>query len=135
MGVDCPYCNDKDVPMVTGKEIYPHRKDLWKKKFFRCEPCKAYVGCHRDGRPLGRLANRYLRRWKIKAHEVFDPLWKSGEMKRQEAYNWLAEKLGIPVEECHMGMFDSDMCKRVYVLMQPDDYWVQRKYKEYAIES
>lgn len=72
------------------------------------------VGCHPGTiKPLGRLATKELRVWKMKAHEAFDPLWKSREMKRGDAYGWLAGELGIRVEKCHIGMFDEAMCGRV----------------------
>ena len=61
--------------------------------------------------PLGRLANSALRKLKNKAHCVFDPLWLSGGMTRTEAYTWLAEQLGIPFRDCHIGMFDERLCR------------------------
>jgi hypothetical protein len=47
-------------------------------------------------------------------HEVFDPLWnkKDNMMSRSEAYIWLAYELGIPVEKCHIGMFDVELCRQ-----------------------
>jgi hypothetical protein len=33
--------------------------------------------------------------------------------KRGEAYAWLAEKLGIPVQRCHIGEFDATRCREV----------------------
>jgi hypothetical protein len=107
--VKCDYCG-KDAVKVTGKEVYPHRKDLCNKQFWWCEPCDAYVGCHRDGRPLGRLANAKLRRLRMKAHEKFDKIWQSGRVSRTEAYKLLAKKLGIEVDNCHIGMFNDDAC-------------------------
>jgi hypothetical protein len=59
------------------------------------------------------MANTELREWKKKAHAVFDPLWKYGRMDRSEAYRWLAAELTLPSAECHIGMFDIDMCERV----------------------
>lgn len=116
--VVCPYC-DKPAALVTGAAIYPHRPDLFGKKFWQCAPCKAHVGCHAAGngegdgtKPLGRLANDELRRWKSKAHAAFDPLWKARTMRRKEAYGWLAQSLGISAANCHIGMFDVDLCKR-----------------------
>lgn len=112
----CDYCG-RPAEKTLGRAIYPHRADLYSKVFYRCRPCDAYVGCHKDGKPLGRLANRELRRWKSEAHAVFDPLWKSGNMDRHRAYAWLAEKLGLPREKTHIGMFDIDMCKKVIEVM------------------
>jgi hypothetical protein len=109
----CPYC-DKPAKLVTGSKIYPHRVDLFSKKFYLCESCDAYVGCHKStDKPLGRLANKELRALKMKAHEAFDPRWRSGEMTRSDAYAWLAGELGVSKSNCHIGMFDEVMCQAV----------------------
>lgn len=44
---------------------------------------------------------------------MFDRLWKGGKMSRKSAYAWLAIKLGMPKNKCHIGMFDVDLCERV----------------------
>lgn len=109
----CPYCMDKTV-LVGGDVIYPHRPDLYKKWFYSCRPCGAYVGCHPGTKkPLGRLANGELRKAKQEAHAAFDPLWKSGRRKRKDAYAWLAANIGIDVNDCHIGEFDVKACKLV----------------------
>mgnify|MGYP001068973319 CR=1 FL=1 len=125
----CPYC-DRAAALVTGAVIYPHRPDLFGLKFWQCEPCDAYVGCHKAGArvgpgvisdgtlPLGRLANAALRRAKSAAHAAFDPLWKSRVMKRREAYAWLAKELGISSANCHIGMFDVDACQAVVAVVK-----------------
>jgi hypothetical protein len=118
--VMCPYCGER-AKFVQGKRIY-HGRGSWDEKWFwACLPCGAWVGCHaaseKYGRvgdePLGRLANEELRIAKMGAHEAFDPIWKEGGVKRKDAYKWLAEQLGIPARECHIGMFDVDMCRKV----------------------
>lgn len=122
---DCPYCNGY-AHLVTGATVYPHRWDLRALLFWQCKPCKAFVGCHKRGAPvdvvisdgtipLGRLANAELRRAKSEAHAAFDPMWKEkgSKLSRREAYRHLANALGITPEECHIGMFDEEMCKRV----------------------
>ena len=108
----CDYCG-KEAVLVGGVEIYPHRKDLYHRKFWMCKDCDAYVGTHKNGVPLGRLANSELRAEKIKTHAAFDKLWKKGKQTRSEAYIWLAEKLEISSKQCHIGIFDVDMCKKV----------------------
>lgn len=118
MKVVCPYC-DRPAKLVTGTVIYPHRPDLFEKWFWLCRADNAWVGCHpanrgNDGtKPLGRLANAELRKAKQAAHAAFDPLWRSGAMKRRSAYAWLADALGISKENCHIGMFDVEGCKAV----------------------
>lgn len=111
----CNYCNNA-TKLTTGDKIYPHRPDLYMLKFYICEPCNAYVGCHKGGdgiRPLGRVANTELRKAKSKAHAAFDPIWKSGLMKRGAAYAALAKSLGIYQDQCHIGMFDVEQCEHV----------------------
>ncbi|MFY2597151.1 zinc-finger-containing protein [Achromobacter xylosoxidans] len=130
--VMCPYC-DRQAALVTGRTIYPRREDLFPLSFWHCEACDAYVGCHKKGAwtneggkrvisdgslPLGRLANATLRRLKQAAHAEFDPLWRSGEMTRLEAYTWLAKELGISASNCHIGMMDEDTCKAVVAVMR-----------------
>ncbi|MDZ7355769.1 MAG: DUF3268 family zinc-finger domain-containing protein [candidate division KSB1 bacterium] len=123
MEVKCDYCR-KPARLVTGDVIYPHRTDLYNKKFWYCAACDAWVGCHSNSRlnkPLGRLANAELREWKQRAHAAFDPLWirkmekeacsKADAIKAGQ--KWLAEKLGIAISECHIGMFDVEQCQAV----------------------
>lgn len=117
--VICDYCG-KGARLVTGGQIYPHRKDLSGLFFWACDPCGAFVGCHKnsDAIPLGRLANTELRAAKRLAHAAFDPVWQGGEMHRRDAYSWLAEQLNIHGSKCHIGMFDVPMCRQVIELMK-----------------
>lgn len=121
MLVLCDYCRRK-ASLVPGSALYPNRDDLAGKLFWRCGPCDAHVGVHPGTeRPLGRLANASLRRAKMRAHAVFDPLWKakwkrdgcSKKEARGAAYEWLAKELGINAGHCHIGMFDEELCARV----------------------
>lgn len=108
--------------MVTGEVIYPHRPDLAHLNFWHCEPCNAYVGCHRKGAktdsgvsdgtlPLGLLANAQERMWRSRVHACLDPIWKKGRMRRSEAYALLAQGMGIPKDKCHVGMFTVQQCQ------------------------
>lgn len=131
--VTCAYCN-KPAELVGGEEIYPHRPDLYQKKFWRCRPCKAYVGCHKpnvgygDGtRPLGRLANAELRAAKSAAHAAFDPIWQNGIARRGSAYAWLANKLGIQPKQCHIGEFDVEQCKRVVQIVKENRHELEAR--------
>lgn len=111
--VNCDYCGEP-AEKVTGKVIYPHRPDLYRKLYYNCAACEAYVGCHPGSSvPLGRLANKELRAAKRKAHLHFDELWKSNKMSRSSAYEWLSKALNISRGETHIGMFDLDKCKNV----------------------
>lgn len=121
--VKCPYC-EAEAKLVDGKTIYPHRPDLHAKKFWECEPCDAYVGCHPNtDKPMGRLATLALRQWKMKVHAHFDLLWKNEEGKkkyqaRSAAYVWLAGRMGIPVTDCHIGMFSEEQCAEALRILE-----------------
>lgn len=114
MELTCPYCGATAV-LVTGREVYPHRPDLYGKAFWRCGPCDAWVGCYPGTtNPMGRLADAELRRAKQNAHAAFDPLWRRGVYpSRTAAYQWLASQLGIHPRDCHIGMFDAPRCLEV----------------------
>ena len=113
--VYCPYCGKK-AEYVDTIEIYGKSYGM----AYLCRPCDAYVGVH-DGTdtPLGRLANRELRRWRNRAHAAFDPLWQQGPCRRRrnDAYAWLAGKMGLTKEETHIAMFDVEQCKQVIQIM------------------
>lgn len=112
----CQYC-EQDAELVDGEKMYPHVPRLAGKKFWRCVPCNAHVGCHPGTEnPLGRIANAELRRAKMAAHAAFDQIWNSGEVKRRDAYRWLADQLGMKKKLCHIGWFDVNTCKRVVEL-------------------
>lgn len=123
-GVICPYCG-KEAILVDSQEVYSVSYGM----IWLCRPCNAYVGCHENSdthKPKGRLANKELRQWRIKAHELFDPLWKkkmvrdgcSKSVARKAGYKWLAGELGIPPSECHISWLSLEMCKRAVEICQ-----------------
>ena len=121
----CDYCS-RPTERVTGDVIYPHRPDLSEKRFIRCRPCRAYVGCHvGSGKPFGRLADADLRKWKIRAHAAMDPLWQSYHTgrgrARQAVYGFIASQLGIRKRDCHIGRFDAEQCKNVIEICEMPD--------------
>lgn len=110
----------------TGKKIYPHRSDLWKKKMWKCPKCPdAYVGCYPNSEiALGSCANAELRPLRSAAHLAFDQLWKSNgpnsksSMTRSYAYVWLATHMRIDEKDCHISLFTVEQCQRVIQIMK-----------------
>ena len=124
----CPYCKSK-TKVVTETEIYG--REYKGHKMIACAnfpECDSYVGTHKDGRPLGRLANKQLREMRTAAHEKFDALWKSGEVTRDQAYIWLANKLEIPDEYCHFGWFKLTTAIKVY-------WWLKTTEREILLKK
>jgi hypothetical protein len=111
----CQYC-DQQARLVAGSVVYPRSPQLWNKSFYFCdnnhEP--AWVGCHpRTRQPLGTLADAFTRYWRSQAHAAFDPLWKTRQLTRTQAYAMLAKYLTLEGTQCHIGMFDPKTCKQV----------------------
>lgn len=110
----CPYCHvaAKLVDSIHGPVYICPNKDT----------CDARVGCHPGSTaPLGGLANGELRKARIAAHAAFDRIWKA-KMKRDRCrqhvarsagYQWLAIQLNIAETECHIGMMNMELCRRV----------------------
>ena len=115
----CPYC-ENESKKCTGLEIFPERKDLMDKIFYRCISCDAHVGCHPGtDKPLGSLADSNLRSLRSKLHSIFDPLWKEGIWgTRRQAYLKLSYLLGIELNECHIGKFNVDQCKKAMIIIE-----------------
>lgn len=124
--VFCQYCG-KEAVLTGGDRVYGGNEKYNNISVWWCSDCDAWVGCHppnhRYGRtgiePLGTLANKELRNARQHVHRVFDPLWKKGMFKgkggRRLAYAALARRLGISVDECHVAMFDIEMCRKAYL--------------------
>lgn len=108
----CPECA---APMVL-RHSKAFSKNGSLRPFYGCSRfpnCKATHGAHPNGKPLGVPANRETKQWRIKAHDVFDSLWKCSviSMTRKRAYEELAKKLGLL--EVHIGEADIEMCKKI----------------------
>lgn len=129
----CPACAAV-ARLTTGVEVYPHRPDLHDKPIWLCDRCGAYVGCHPGGtEPLGTPAGRKLRAARSLLHErMLDPLWKTADVSvdyepesdrarlkirmkaRKRVYAFLADRLRIPQDDCHTGMFDIEQCRAAW---------------------
>lgn len=126
----CPYC-EKLSELVESKVIYPRSVKNYG-SFYLCRPCWAYVGCHDNTTtPLGRLANADLRAAKMAAHSSMDKIWRSGFMRRNQTYAWLAKTLRIHPNACHIGMFDVKTCLRV--IQESNDYLASKHPPEYKM--
>lgn len=115
----CPYCK-QPARFVDNAEIYGKRYGRFYMAFW-CQPCDAMVGVHENdpARPLGTMANKELRQWRIKAHAAFDPFWQLDpssedgdrpELSRSAVYAWLSEIIG---EEVHVGQSDVQRCAAI----------------------
>lgn len=121
----CNVCNH-DVIILTTRTA-PNWPWIWE-----CDKCKASVGCHHGTyNPLGLLAPSNLRMKRIQAHTAFDPIWQKKLMHRHQAYEWLASKLKISRDNCHISLMDEWQLERViaiaYKFMKPENLTQHRR--------
>lgn len=107
----CPYCGGK-VLLMDSDIIYNGRSYGL---VYICEnygrTCSAFVGVHKGTKvPLGTLADKNLRELRKQCHSHFDQLWKSGQMKRAEAYHWLHKVMNLSKRQAHIAKFDTKLC-------------------------
>lgn len=116
-GLLCPYCLNL-TEYVDSSIIYGKSYGM----IYLCKRCDAWVGVHRGtSKALGRLANKTLRFWKKETHKYFDNIWmrKKCAGARVQGYKWLASQLGINSDQCHIGMFDINLCKKAIEACKP----------------
>lgn len=107
----CPYCKKK-AKFVSNEIVYG-KKYGKSHMIWYCKDCDAYVGVHdnKANRPKGTMAKKSLRIMRIRAHNAFDKIWKSGIMDRGEAYKFLAKELGY--REVHIGECNEYACLKI----------------------
>lgn len=107
----CPYCNGP-VTLVENSVIYKGKLFGDWPYAYDCRPCDAYIGLHPDTDvPLGTLADKALREARKKAKAHFFEWMEMSHVDRSGSYKWLAEKMNIPVDECHFGWFTESQCE------------------------
>lgn len=121
----CPYCG-ASISLKTNDFVYG--KKFGNGYVYVCDnypKCNSYVGTHKDKKPLGRLANKELRKQKQTAHLLFDALWKwkrtveKDKYARSKAYSWLASEMGKKVKDTHIGHFDEKEVEKVIKICVP----------------
>ena len=124
----CPYCGAAVTFHQSSAFIYRGTDYGSVYACSRYPTCDAFVGCHKGAtRPLGRLADPELREWRSRAHVAFDPLWTARmlwfgspkHLARNATYWWLADRLIIAREACHIASFDVLTCQRVVAICEP----------------
>ena len=107
----CSYCA-AEVRIASHEEVYGRAYDDWP-WLYACTQCDARVGMHpHTDIPLGALADAELREIRKACKAPFEAIYRDARLSRTQAYQALARRLGIPVEHCHFGWFDAEMCQR-----------------------
>jgi len=118
----CNICGGK-VEYTSNAKIYG--RQYGSGYCYLCKECGAFVGTHkpRPRQAMGILADAKMRDLRMQCHELFDSIWRNNKhpvAKRRKTYAWLAEKLDIPVYECHFGYMDRDMLNKALNILKAD---------------
>ena len=124
----CNCAREVDARLTTGKEIYPHRPDLWDLPFWKCDDCGGHVGCHHKTknltRPLGCISSPEIIKARKEIHKLIDPLWRGKFITRRKLYQAISEHLGY---EYHAGEIRSlEEARKVYRFVKTTQYVVAR---------
>lgn len=104
--IECPVC----------KRQMTLRRHAQYGLFWGCDSyasCGTSHGARPDGTPLGEPATRETKEWRVRAHAAFDPLWQSGKLTRNEAYDWLCQVMNKTLEKGHIALFSVEECQQL----------------------
>ena len=112
----CPFCSC--AVRLTGTRT-GHR--------WCCVSCDAHVDCYVGTvRPRGTLANAPMRIARTQAQDAIDALWmhrarRTGKraMAKAQAYEWLADSLGIAPRDCDVARFTLAQCEHTLTACRP----------------
>lgn len=111
--IKCPYCGANGI-LRKASDIYGN--NALEECVYVCSnypDCNSYVGVHKGTlTPKGIMADGDLRNKRIKAHKIFDSIWKNNIMTRKEAYRWLSYELCLGFEQTHIAKFSNYMCDK-----------------------
>ena len=107
----CPYCG-ASVVYRSADGIYQNNdKGAMLYVCSHYPACDAYVRVHAGTKlPVGSMANRELRALRRTAHFYFDQMYQRGLMTKQEAYQWMANLIGAPLSQAHIGYLREYYC-------------------------
>ena len=54
-------------------------------------------------------------------HNAFDKLWKEEGYTRTEAYEWLAEAMGLSAKKAHIALFNANQCRQLLDLLSENE--------------
>lgn len=113
MPTECNICQSNDIEVCSNSRIY-HGKEYGKWPWVvMCKSCYSYVGLHPfTGIPLGTLADSTTRDARKAVKSEFIKWMTISDIKRNDAYQILADELDIPKRECHVAWFDTARCQQ-----------------------
>ena len=75
--------------------------------------CKGSLPCDKSGAPRGEPRTREVQEWRVKAHKIFETLWKDKHCSRSSAYAWFRRVMVLPPYQAHIFKQDVEGCQRL----------------------
>lgn len=117
----CNCAADVNAKQITGKIVYPHRRDLHSLPFWQCPTCFNFVGCHHKSntptKPLGCIPSNEIKAIRRQIHAKLDPIWKGKTHSRSYVYKFLSSKLGYQYHTAEI----RSVCEGLQVLQLLDE--------------
>lgn len=101
----CPECGADLVFRERGKYGPFYGCSKWPK-------CGGAHSAHVDGTPMGVPADQATRTKRREAHNSFDSLRIKLVWSRRYSYEWLAKRMNLSAEQCHIGRFSIAQCEQ-----------------------
>lgn len=120
-------CGECGAPMDLRES-----KKYQKAPFYGCQrfpECRGTHGARPDGSPLGIPANKATKRARMRAHAIFDEVWKKRLTKhRGGAYAWMRQVMNLSAEKAHIAMFNAEQCEELIELVYRDYPSLKNRY-------
>lgn len=134
MKIYCCNCQDEvECRLTNGKEVYPHREDLWDKPFWKHDVCKGHVGCHHKTNnptaPLGYIPTQEIKNYRRRIHLTIDHIWsnaKDPKKMRKLIYKDISSFIG---REFHNAKIKSNE-EGMKILLYVNSKETQKKWQE-----
>lgn len=79
-----------------------------------CPSCDAWAPCYRTSYfPNGTLTSKQGHRARTRATREFAAMRERSGISVNEAYAWMARRLGIPSEDCQISTFSHERCREL----------------------
>lgn len=120
-------CGECGAALMVLRESAKYRRPFYGCSTFPA--CLGTHGAHPDGRPLGTPTNKETKKCRIRAHAVFDEIWKQTLVRnRGAAYTWMRKVMNLSDAEAHIGAFSKEQCERLVGLVYRDYPTLQDRY-------
>lgn len=112
--VRCPYCGQRLIFRTADEMGFKEKEGV---NFWVCShypECDTYVRTVQySQKPRGTVADAKLRQLRTETHRVFNQLYESGYMSKDDAYVWLKEVMGCTGKQAHINQFSEYDCQIV----------------------